>query len=438
MNLPFQATSLIARNPQWTWQDFAHRCRQISQQLRQKHIQTVAFWFDDAAYFACAMLACFEADVKILLPPNLLEENRRWVEENADFLFDDALFETYGITQTVANSELRIDKTSQTEIWLKTSGSSGQPKIMKKTAEKMWQESDAISRSLAIPSDNNIHVVSSVSTQHHYGLSYRVMLPLTMGWSIARKQLPYPEYLIAESLSVPRSIWISSPALLTHLNLSDPALHRCQIVAILSSGGMLPETTAKAMRAQLNTKIIEGYGSTETGVIAFREQPGLWTPTPVTRLGVNEQGALWVESPWLEQREQTADAVEISGAQFHLLGRIDRIVKFGDKRISLVKIEQDILKHPWVLDAYVAQHPKYPRPAAWLALSEEGISAYRRIGRQVIVQRLRHDLSESQEHSALPRYWRFTRALPRNSQSKISRADFEQIFLNQKDESFYV
>ena len=158
----------------------------------------------------------------------------------------------------------------------------------------------------------------------------------------------------------------------------------------------------------------------------------------MTRLGVNEQGALWVESPWLEQREQTADAVEISGAQFHLLGRIDRIVKFGDKRISLVKIEQDILKHPWVLDAYVAQHPKYPRPAAWLALSEEGISAYRRIGRQAIVQRLRRDLSESQEHSALPRYWRFTHALPRNSQSKISRADFEQIFLNQKDESFYV
>ena len=54
----------------------------------------------------------------------------------------------------------------------------------------MWQESEAISQSLPFPEGNGIHIVSSVSAQHHYGLSYRVMLPLTMGWSIGRKQLP--------------------------------------------------------------------------------------------------------------------------------------------------------------------------------------------------------------------------------------------------------
>ena len=46
-----------------------------------------------------------------------------------------------------------IDKHCQSEIWLKTSGSSGQPKIMLKTAEKMWQESEAISQSLPFPED---------------------------------------------------------------------------------------------------------------------------------------------------------------------------------------------------------------------------------------------------------------------------------------------
>lgn len=436
MNIPFQSSSIIALNPHWAWQDFTHRSQQIRQQLQQENIHTVAFWFEDAAYFACTMLACFDAGVKILLPPNLLEENQQWITENANFLFNDTLFETYGIRQKVANQAFVINKTSQTEIWLKTSGSSGQPKIMKKTAEKMWQESEAICASLPFPQGENIHVVSSVSAQHHYGLSYRVMLPLNMGWSIARKQQPYPEYLIAESLRASQIVWISSPALLTHLNLDDPLLHQCNILGILSSGGMLPEETAKAMRAKLNTKTIEGYGSTETGVIAFREQAGLWTPTPVTRLGTNEEGALWVESPWLEQREQTADAVEIIGNQFHLLGRIDRIVKFGDKRISLVKIEQDILKHPWVTDAYIAQHPTHLRPAAWIALNAEGIAAYRQSGRHFVAKTLRCFLSEIQEHSGLPRYWRFASALPRNSQSKISRMDFEHVFLNQKDEQF--
>ena len=431
-----QPNSLIALNPEWRWQDFTYRCQQISQQLQQDNIQSAAFWFEDAANYACAMLACFDAKTRILLPPNLLDENQEWIRDNADMLFDDNKFNTYGISQVVDKKDFFIDKHCQTEIWLKTSGSSGQPKIMLKTAEKMWQESEAINQSLPFPEGHDIHVVSSVSAQHHYGLSYRVMLPLTMGWSIGRKQLPYPEYMIAESLIAKQSIWISSPALLTHLNLDEPQLHQCRILGILSSGGMLPEETATAMRKKLKTKTIEGYGSTETGVIAFREQAGLWTPTPVTKIGVNEENALWVESPWLKHREQTADGVEIIGNQFNLLGRIDRIVKFGDKRISLVRIEQDLLKHPYIRDCYVAQHPNHLRPAAWVELNEEGISFYLQKGRAELLKQLRLYLSKTQEHSGLPRFWRFTNRLPRNSQFKISRADFDAVFLHEKEEQF--
>ncbi len=75
---------------------------------------------------------------RILLPPNLLDENQEWIRDNADMLFDDNKFNTYGISQIVDKKDFFIDKHCQTEIWLKTSGSSGQPKIMVKTAEKMW------------------------------------------------------------------------------------------------------------------------------------------------------------------------------------------------------------------------------------------------------------------------------------------------------------
>ena len=56
-----QPNSLIALNPEWRWQDFTYRCQQISQQLQQDNIQSAAFWFEDAANYACAMLACFDA-----------------------------------------------------------------------------------------------------------------------------------------------------------------------------------------------------------------------------------------------------------------------------------------------------------------------------------------------------------------------------------------
>ncbi|WP_411431499.1 AMP-binding enzyme, partial [Aggregatibacter actinomycetemcomitans] len=114
----------------------------------------------------------------------------------------------------------------------------------------------------------------------------------------------------------------------------------------------------------------------------------------------------------------------------------DRIVKFGDKRISLVKIEQDLLRHPWVTDCYVAQHPQHLRPAAWVALNEAGIAAYRQQGRHEFVNELRAFLMQTQERAGLPRFWRFTTELPRNSQSKLSKEAFYQVFLTEKEEHF--
>ena len=248
-----ETTTLIARHPNWQWQDFIARAWQIAAQLRQDNICTVAFWFEDAALFACTMLACFHAGVRILLPPNLLEENQQWIAENADFLFDDPQFAHYGVTQKHPENPPHFACHAQTEIWLKTSGSSGQPKILVKTAAQMWLEADAIRQSLPFSTGNHIHLVSSVSAQHHYGLSYRIMLPLTMGWTIARRQLPYPEHLIEESLSAPSVVWISSPALLTRLNLNAPKLAQCPFAGIISSGGVLPVDVGNAIRKQLQT-----------------------------------------------------------------------------------------------------------------------------------------------------------------------------------------
>nr|WP_314955149.1 class I adenylate-forming enzyme family protein [uncultured Aggregatibacter sp.] len=433
MNNLRDPNALIAHHPDWQWQDFLTRAWQISAQLKQEQIKSVAFWFDDAASFACAMLACFHSGTRILLPPNLLSENQQWIKENADFLFDDAIFHHYGIAQKHPENPPHFDCNDSTEIWLKTSGSSGQAKILVKTARQMWLEAEAIHKSLPFPQGNHIHLVSSVSVQHHYGLSYRIMLPLIMGWTIARQQQPYPEGLIEESFAAPISIWVSSPTLLTRLNLDDAKLHQCPLLGMISSGGVLPTDTGNAIRQQLKVDVIECYGSTETGAIAFRADDGLWQPTAMTRVGLNSDGALWVDSAWLNQREQTADAAELFEDKFHLLGRIDRIVKFGDKRISLVNIEHNLLRHPWVVDCYVAQHPMHFRPAAWIALNSDGMQAYQKLGRHALVSQLRHFLMKTQEHAGVPRFWRFVETLPRNSQSKISKPDFEQAFLAEKE-----
>lgn len=415
---------LIARNPEWHWTDFRYRSQQIAQQLHQDNISILAFWFEDSASFACALLAAWQVGARVLLPPNLLDENTLWVKQNAQFLMDDAIFSTYGKSQQVANTP--FEWPNQGEIWLKTSGSSGEPKIIRKTAEQMWIESQAIIQSLRLPK-GDIQVVSNVSPQHHYGLSYRVILPLTQQWSIARKRALYPEILIAESNLSDNNLWITSPVFLNHFEPQLKHELHSQLCGIVCSGGVLPETTAQKIRDNFNAPLIECYGSSETGAIAFRADNGLWQPTPLTRVGLNEQGALWVESKWLLEREQTADAAILDKEKFKLLGRLDRIIKFADKRISLNQIEHDLLKHPWINDCYIAQHSKRQRPAAWIAFNKQGIDTYQVQGRQAVINELRQYLALTQDKIAIPRYWRFSNKLPRNAQSKISRQDFDNI-----------
>ncbi|OOH90638.1 AMP-binding protein [Pasteurellaceae bacterium 15-036681] len=416
-------------------QSTTQRISQITQQLEQDNIQAVGLWLENAEQFACALLACLNAKVKVLLPPNLLAENQQWVAENADLFLTSQNFAEYGILQKSQQNPPLVDKNNPTEIWLKTSGSSGNAKIIVKTAKQMWQEAKALAQIIPFK-QNAIQLLGSVSVQHLYGLTFRIFLGLEMGWKMGQEQLQYPEFLIAESKIEQPSLWVSSPALLTNLNLDNPELTQCHLAGIISSGGALPEEVGNAIRAKLNVPVLEIYGSSETGVIAYRTDSNLWQAMPTSQMGTDENGALWVENSWIAQREQTADAVEISEQGFKLLGRIDRIVKLGDKRVSLVKIEQDLLKHGYVADCYIALHPKQKRAVAWIALSAQGIECFKQQGRKAVIEQLKLFLTDTQEKFALPRFWRFCDKLPRNSQSKISRADFEAVCLNPAEENF--
>lgn len=397
----------------------------FSNYLTKHNIQSVGLWLEDSQTFAQVLLHCLNANVRVLLPPNLLEENRQWVAENADIFICDDNVESFGILQKIDEIQPLVNKQNTTEIWLKTSGSSGNAKIIKKTAAQMWCEAQSLVSVLPFEQGNSVQLLGSVSTQHLYGLTFRIFLALEMGWQLGKSRLQFPEFLIAESRHCQAAVWVSSPALLTNLNLENAELSQLPLAGIISSGGALPEQTATALRQKLTCPIVEIYGSTETGVIAYRSEKGLWQAMPDSRLGLNDAGALWVENDWITGREQTADSVIFSDNGFELLGRLDRIVKLGDKRVSLAKIEQDLLNHSWVKDCYIGLHPAHQRPLAWIALAPEALE----IERKTLITELKQHLIPTQESFSIPRYWRFCEKLPRNSQSKISRADFEKVCL---------
>ena len=421
--------SLLAEG--WTASQFSAATLSLAARLRAHKVQAAALWFDDAARFASALLAAWLAGAEVYLPPNLAEENRRWAEAGgAVWLSDvpevsDGLWLYDGAAEQAAAPAEALEWPSENVLYLKTSGSSGEAKVETKTRTQMLAEAAALAERLP-ESWRGLAAVGSVSPQHLYGLTFRVFVSLAAGWVIGRRQCVYPELLLADSRR--ECVWIASPALLNRLGEGrDWARLRQNVRGIISAGGMLPEATAALLQEKLGFAPHDVYGSTETGVIALR-QGGAWDLLPEVEDSVNAENIFQVASPWSGGVRHTADAVRLDGRRLELLGRQDRIIKLEDKRVSLAQLEHDLLAHAWVADAHCARHPQHGRIAAWAALSAEGIAALREQGRAAVVQTLKQHLAKTQDTAALPRYWRFAAALPRNPQAKIREQDFQTAF----------
>ena len=395
--------SLLAEG--WTAAQFSAATLSLAARLRTHQVQAAALWFDDAARFASALLAAWLAEAEVYLPPNLAEENRRWAEAGgAVWLSDvpevsDGLWLYDGAAEQAAAPAEALEWPRENVLYLKTSGSSGEAKVEAKTRVQMLAEAAALAERLP-ESWCGLAAVGSVSPQHLYGLTFRVFVSLAAGWVIGRRQCVYPELLLADSRR--ECVWIASPALLNRLGEGRDW-------------------------ARLRQNVHDVYGSTETGVIALR-QGGDWELLPAVEASVNAENIFQVASPWSGGVRQTADAVRLDGRRLELLGRQDRIIKLEDKRVSLAQLEHDLLAHGWVADAHCARHPQHGRIAAWAALSAEGIAALREQGRAAVVQTLKQHLAKTQDTAALPRYWRFAAALPRNPQAKIREQDFQTAF----------
>lgn len=276
-------------------------------------------------------------------------------------------------------------------------------------------------------------IIGSVATQHIYGLLFRVLWPLCAGRPFVRQQLPFPEDLQRASREHPTFAWVASPALLKRMgdNLDWPALSTVR--RVFSSGGALPAEAAQRLRQRLQQWPTEILGSSETGGIAWRQGDNLWQPFADVQLSQDSDGALRVASPYLPAGhvEQTADAARIAtDGRFELLGRLDRIVKLEEKRISLPMLEQALAQHAWVAEARlgVVQENRASL-GALLVLSEQGLHALRNQGRRTLTEELRQHLSQHCETLALPRRWRLLPQMPLNAQGKLPQAEVEALLL---------
>lgn len=386
--------------------DVFDACLRFAAFLEKGGVKELQIYIDDAFKFYAAFFgSLLVGAAPCVLAKPILEANLTAVnDENfSNFLANEPA------------KGLKFDP--QAKFYLQTSGSSGKSKKIEKTLAQMIKESEYLAAELNFSERNTFF--SSVSHRHMFGLTFKVFLPLVLGARVIADELNYPEAILG--LNLANHVFIASPVLLRTLAQSPAASALKGLSGIVSAGSPLKKELRSELGQICDACIIEIYGSTETGIVAKDCGDGLRLFDAVDA-GLDDRGALSVSSPWCEFF-QTNDAASIDEDRLALQGRIDRIVKLNDKRVSLESIEAKLLESGLLADCYCAPHPKFKRIAALLQLNGEGLKKFRKIGKKGVVAELKELLKLEFKNSV--RYFKIVEKMPRNQQGKFEKSEFE-------------
>ncbi len=320
-----------------------------------------------------------------------------------------------------------------------TSGSSGDPKSIFKTIAQLEREIEALET--LWPTEPDSLVLSTVSHQHFYGLTFALLWPFSSGRRFETRLCEFPEDIINRAANCSRFSLVSSPS---HLSRFNPSLEWEAVAPccdyVISSAAPLNREDSIVAGGLLDTQIREIYGSTETGAIAWRSQQSsdadaLWRALPGVELESTGEGSLSIRSAFLGDVDHVVlpDRAEFDDqGGFRLIGRTDRIVKVEGKRVSLASIERLLLDHGWVeyVRALTIERRRI-ETAIVMQLGDEGWVQLHEFGRKPIIKVFKDILAEHLEAVVLPRRWRFVEAMPFNQQGKLPLVNLQSLFVKE-------
>ncbi|MDR0736577.1 MAG: AMP-binding protein [Zoogloeaceae bacterium] len=400
---------------------------------------TVALYEPDVYAFTVWLLAAWSLGMMVALMGDDLPATRKalalpWIgrEHPAN-----AISNWHAATRT--SRVLRVNSVHP-GLTLFTSGSTGKPTPVEKTLAQARAESQMLEAAFGALLTPDTRYVSSVPHPHMYGLTFFILWPLLFARPCVAERLCYPEDL--ERLPAADYLFVTSPTFLKHLTDASPGLapHTRWRLAI-SAGSPLAAEIAASSATFLQAPLIEIYGSTETGAAAYRRGTAPWQPLPGVRFSLEAATSrLRIHSPALSVAEResgflSGDLVRLDeqGGGLELLGRADRLVKIGEKRISLTQIEQELVRLPEIDNARIVplQHEQEGGRlvlGAAAILTPVGEARKRNLGKARFDRFLRAALRDQIEAVALPRRWRYVTTLPTNDMGKSTHDGLGRLF----------
>ena len=388
-----------------------------SAKLKEDKRQKVLLVSENNFDFIIGFLGCVFAQKEIFLPSDIKKAQNL----GEDFILLDKIEET--VFDELC--DLTAPDFNNTYITFCTSGSSGKVKTSRKNLACLMDEAKDIEDCFGVfmPS-KNVKICASTSPRHMFGFAFQFFIALC---NCSRFILSADEVVYPDKADIVDCIFISTPSFLDEFLKYNVDL-KCAPKLIFSAGDKLCDKTLQYFKS-FGVKIIEIYGSTETGTIAYKAEDGYFHCLKNVEISKDEQSQIIIKSPYFLQDEvKLGDCIKSSDNKTFMLGqRTDRILKIQEKRINAIEIEEILNNSVFVDESYCF---KYENKLACAAvLSEQGKAAYidtDNFDRTALVKLLKAHVA--QKSQIVPQRWKFLYEIPKTQRGKIDREKIEEFF----------
>lgn len=230
---------------------------------------------------------------------------------------------------------------SSETIQLKTSGSTGVPKVIE--VEKSVMKHSALATLQALDLDRPLSALLALSAEYIAG-KMMIVRAMVAGWKL---------YVVQPSSHV-LTDWngLVDFAALVPLQVQNGMAQLSKVKVVIIGGAPVSEGLRIQLSKQRTSQVYETYGMTETvSHIALKRLDGVDRPVFDALSGVHfsvdaENKLIIHAKEWGHSTLRTTDVVELlNDHQFIWLGRADFIINSGGIKINPERIEEEIERH---------------------------------------------------------------------------------------------